>query len=202
MEKVSKKEKVGLRELIIVSMFSVIAFLLMYVRMPVFFAPSFMDVDISEMPALIASFSFGPLLGFVVVLIKIVLKTLLQGTTTAYVGELSNLIVSSVFVVTAGLIYKKNKTLKSAIIALAVGVVSMSIVATLSNYFVIFPLYGKLMGIPLEAFAEPVKEFNPLVNSYFSLMLFAVVPFNLLKGLITSIFTFILYKKTNKIIRR
>lgn len=196
------RNKMSVKTLVKISLLGVIAFILMFARMPVFFAPAFMDIDVSEMPALIASFSLGPVAGFLVVILKILLKTLFQGTSTHYVGELSNIIVSSALVIPAGIIYSKRKTIKMAIVSLVVGIIMMSIVATLSNYFIIFPLYGKILGLNLQDFANMLKEINPFVKDYKSLMLFAIVPFNILKGIITSVLTLLLYKRIAKYIKR
>lgn len=198
----STNKKMGVRTLVNISLLGVVAFVLMNAKMPVFFAPPFMDIDVSEMPALIASFGLGPLAGFLVVVLKIALKTLFNGTSTQYVGELSNIIVSSALVVPAGIIYARRKSFKTAIIALVTGIITMSIIATLSNYFVIFPLYGRLMGIDLESFADMVKRMNPLVKDYRTLMLFSIVPFNILKGILTSILTLFLYKRVVPFVRK
>lgn len=195
------QKKISTKNLITISILSAIAFLLMFLRTPIPIAPNFMDLDVSELPGLIASFSIGPLAGFLVTLLKIILKTVFQGTTTAYVGELSNLIVSSSMVVTAGLIYKQNKTLKTAIFALIMGTLSMSIIACLSNYFVIFPMYGKIMGIELDTFADTVKEINPLVKDFKSLIIYSIFPFNVIKGGVTSLLSFLLYKRIGKYIK-
>ncbi|MDO5689326.1 MAG: ECF transporter S component [Tissierellia bacterium] len=194
--------KMNVHQLVKIAVLGVIAFLLMLVRMPIFFAPSFMDLDVSEMPGLLASFSMGPVAGFFVILLKIVLKLMMSGTTTQYVGEISNIIVSSALVVTAGFIYQRRRTFRNAIFAMAIGVIAMAVTATISNYFVIFPLYGKLMGISLDEFANAVREVNPLVKDFKSLMVFSIAPFNLVKGLLTAVLTTVLYKRLSPILKK
>jgi len=193
------KSKLNVRAMVVVSILGVLSFILMMFRFPLPFAPGFMDIDISEMPALLASFSLGPFAGFLVVVVKIVLK-LFSGSSTIYVGELSNLIVSSAFVVSAGFIYKNNKTRKGAIIALISGTIIMSTIATLSNYFVIFPMYGSLMGITMQGFADTVAEINGLVTDFKTLMIFSILPFNLVKGIVTSFVTYLLYKRVRPLL--
>ena len=193
------KSKLNVRAMVVVSILGVLSFILMMFRFPLPFAPGFMDIDISEMPALLASFSLGPFAGFLVVVVKIVLK-LFSGSSTIYVGELSNLIVSSAFVVSAGFIYKNNKTKKGAIIALISGTIIMSTIATLSNYFVIFPMYGSLMGITMQGFADTVAEINGLVTDFKTLMIFSILPFNLVKGIVTSFVTYLLYKRVRPLL--
>ncbi|MDL2310436.1 ECF transporter S component [Peptostreptococcaceae bacterium OttesenSCG-928-C18] len=186
-----------LSRMIKVALLGAIAMILMYFRFPLPFAPSFMDIDISEVPAIIAGFTFGPLYAFIVVVIKLLLK-LMQGTTTAGVGELSNLVVSSALVVTASFIYKRNKTFKNAIFSLFVGVVLMSVLAAVSNYYVIFPLFG----INMAEFAKGMSKINPLVNNVPTFLMFSIVPFNVIKGILNGIIAMTLYKPLGPILNK
>lgn len=181
-----------------IALLGAISAILMMFRFPLPFAPGFMDLDIAEVPALIGGFAMGPLAGFLVVIVKILVKIITQGTSTAMIGELSNLIISSAFVVTASLLYKKRKSFKSAIASLVIGVIVMTTMATLSNYFVIFPLYG----IDMAEFAQnAMANINPLVNNTFTFILFSIVPFNLVKGSLASIVTVVLYKSLSPILK-
>lgn len=184
------KKNENLSIMIKVALLGAIASLLMLFKFPLPFAPPFMDIDISEVPGIIAGFIFGPFWGFVVIVIKLLLKFITQGSGTGGFGELSNLIVSAAFVVTASLIYKRKRTFKNAIFALSVGVVLMTILATLSNYFIIFPLYG----IPMQTFAPTMAKINPFVKNVPTLILFSIVPFNIIKGILNSVIAVILYK--------
>ncbi len=196
------KKKFGISEITKISILASVSVILMFIKVPLPFAPNFMEMDIAELPALIGGFAMGPLAGFMIVCIKILLNIVINGTKTFYVGELSNLIVSSAFVLTTAFIYKKHKNKKSALLGLVIGSFSMSLVATLSNYFVIFPLYAKLLKVDLNAFVGIVSKINPLVKNYFTLMLFSVLPFNLVKTFVTSLVTSILYKKISPILKR
>ena len=147
------------------------------------------------MPALIGSFAMGPAAGILVQLLKNILNLLTDGTMTGGVGELSNFLVGSAFVFTAGTIYKHKKSFKGAVIGIISGVLVMTTFAAFSNYFVVFPLYSKLM--PLDQIVEMVSKLNRFVVDYKSLILFAVVPFNILKGTITSLVTMIVYKRVS-----
>jgi len=118
---------------------------------------------------------------------------------TGGIGELSNFIVGSVFVFTAGKIYHRNKNFNNAIKGLVIGVLVMTIFATMSNYFVVFPLYSKLM--PLDKIIEMGSALNKYVVDYKSLIFFAVIPFNLLKGSITSIVTLLVYKRISPLLQ-
>lgn len=195
-------KKFGISEITKISILSAISLMLMLIKFPIPFAPSFMEIDIAELPALIGGFAIGPFAGFLIVCIKLILNIVIKGTTTFYVGDLSNLIVSSTFVLTTSIIYKKYKTKKCAILGLLIGSISMSVVATLSNSFFIFPLYAKILKLDLNAFVKMVAKINPLVKDYFTLMIFSILPFNLVKTFITSFITAILYKKISPILKR
>jgi len=182
-----------------IALLGAISAILMMFRFPLPFAPGFMDLDIAEVPALVGGFAMGPLAGFLIVVVKILVKIITQGTSTAMIGELSNLIISSAFVVTASVLYKKRKSFKSAIFSLVIGVIVMTAMATLSNYFVIFPLYG----IDMAEFAEnAMASINPLVNNTFTFILFSIIPFNLVKGSVASVVTVVLYKSLSPILKK
>ncbi|EGC84717.1 ECF transporter S component [Anaerococcus hydrogenalis] len=187
-----------LRNLVKVGILSAMSFILMFVQFPIPVAPPFMKVDLADVPALIGGFSMGPVYGVLIQLIKNVLN--LTKTSTGGVGEISNFIVGGLFVFISASIYKKNKTKKNATIAMVCGVLVMTLAATFSNAFVIFPLYGKAMGVDMSAFVAMAHKTNALVNSYFTMMLFAIVPFNLIKGFIEILVTKLLYKHVSSIL--
>ncbi len=135
-------------------------------------------------------------------LLKNVLNLLVEGSITGGVGELSNFLVGSIFVYTAGAIYYKKKDFKNAVLGLILGVVTMTIFASLSNYFVIFPLYAKVFGWPLDKLVSMGSAVNKFVVDYKTLILFAVVPFNILKGIIVSSMTLLIYKRVSPILHK
>lgn len=193
-----RSKSFSLDRLVKVAILASISYLLMFVQMPIPIAPPFMKVDLADVPALIGGFAMGPWYGVLIQLIKNVLN--LSKTMTGGVGELSNFVVGSTFVLVSSLIYKNNKTRKNSILALALGVIAMSAVATLSNAFVVFPIYGKVMSLDLEAFAGMIPG-NKLVSNYLTLMVFSITPFNLIKGTVASIATQLLYKKISPILK-
>ena len=145
-------KKFGISEITKIAILASISVLLMFIKFPLPFAPTFMEMDIAELPALIGGFAMGPLAGFLIVCIKILLNIVINGTKTFYVGELSNLIVSSAFVLTTAFIYKHNKSKKSALLGLLIGSISMSLVATLSNYFVILRIFYVIYFFEIRCF--------------------------------------------------
>ena len=194
----SSSKSFSLDRLVKVGILAALAYILMFVQMPIPIAPPFMKLDLADVPALIGGFAMGPWYGVLIQLIKNVLN--LSKTMTGGVGELSNFIVGSTYVLVSAYIYKNKKTKKTSIIALAFGVLAMTALATLSNAFVVFPVYGKVMHMDLEAFAGMVGG-NGLVNNYFTLMVFSIAPFNIIKGTVEAIVTELIYKRISPIIK-
>ena len=190
------KARYSTRNLTRLSLLSVIAFPLMYVEFPLaFIAPPFIKIDLSDMPALIGGFAMGPVAGITIELVKCILTFFVRGTTTGGVGELSNFIVGALFVGLSAKFYSERRTYRGAVVGLLMGVIGMTLVATLSNYFVVFPLYGKIM--PMEAIINMGRAVTPRVKSLWDLMVYCIVPFNLVKGLIVSAATLALYKRVS-----
>ncbi|MBC8590052.1 ECF transporter S component [Wansuia hejianensis] len=194
------KETWNTRNMVKVSVLGVISMVLMFFDLSVWFAPSFLKLDISDLPALIGSFAMGPMAGVLVQLLKNLLNLLIEGSMTGGVGELSNFLVGSTLVYISGLVYYKNKSFKRAVLGLGIGVLVMTFFASLSNYFVVFPLYSKLM--PLDQIIEAASLVNRFVVDYKTLILYAVVPFNLLKGTVVSIITLLVYKRVSPILHK
>lgn len=195
------REELTTRNLVKISVLGAIGMILMFFDLSVGFAPPFLKLDISDMPGLIGAFAMGPMAGVIIQFLKNILSLLIEGTATGGVGELSNFIVGSVFVYSAGFIYYKKKDYTHAVIGLGVGIILMTLVASLSNYFVVFPLYSKVM-IPLDKIVEMAASVNTFVVDYKTLILYAVVPFNLLKGLVVSAVTLLLYKRVSPILHK
>ena len=184
------------KSMVRVAVMAGIAFVLMFIDFPLLFvAPSFMKLDLSDVPGLIAGFAMGPAYGVMVQFIKVLLN--LSESITGGVGELSNFIVGSSLVLVSSFIYHKNKTIKSAGIGLFFGVIVMTAIAMASNYFIVFPLYAKIM-IPMETLVAMGSAITPKINSLETMMIYSVLPFNLLKGTISSIATLVLYKRVRR----
>ena len=194
------RTNLSVKNMVKISILAVISMVLMFFDVSTWFAPPFLKLDIADLPALLGAFATGPMAGVLVQLLKNLLNLLLEGSLTGGVGELSNFLVGSIFVYTAGLIYYKKKTFGRAVLGLGVGILAMTIFASLSNYFVVFPLYSKLM--PLEKIVEMTAAINSRVVDFKTLILYAVVPFNLLKGTVVSAITILVYKKLSPILKK
>ena len=197
----STKSDSNVRKIILVGLLGAMSFVLMLIRFPLPFMPSFLEFDISELPAMFAGFFLGPVGGVLVVIVKLSLKLAIQGTSTAFVGEFMNLVASVTFALSASLIYRKLHTRKGAIIAMSVATVLVSIVCVFMNAFIAFPMYARLFGMSLDAIIAMGSAVNPLVSNIFTMMLFSVFPFNILKYGATSLVTFLVYKRVGKVLR-
>ncbi|MDR7856860.1 ECF transporter S component [Tissierella sp.] len=197
------KESWSTKTMVKISVLGVISFILMFFEIPMpWLAPTFMKIDISDLPALIGSFAIGPMAGVIIQLLKNVLNLLIEGSTTGGVGELANFVVGAVFAYTAGFVYYKNKTIKRALIGLILGTVLMTIVITLANYFIMFPFYAKLFGMEIQALVDMGAIINKNIVDLKSMMLIAVVPFNLLKGAVLTVITMLIYKRVSPILHK
>ncbi len=188
-------------KLIKISLLSVMAFLLMYIELPLPMFPDFLKIDISDMPALLGAFALGPIAGVIIELVKNILHGMLAGKT-AFVGELANFLVGSCLVLVSGYIYKVRKSKGGAIFALLVGVVSMSIFAGILNYFVVLPLYEKALCFPLTVVVAMGTKINPNIKDLFSFIIWSIIPFNLIKGVVLSVVTLALYKSVSPILHK
>lgn len=189
------------RRVAYVGIFAAIAAVLMYLEFPLPFAPAFYEIDFSEIPVLICSFSLGPVAGVVCEFLKVVLKLFLKGTSTAFVGDLANFVVGCALILPASVVYFANKTKKGAVIGMAVGTVCITVVGSLFNAVYLIPAFSVLYDTPLDVIIGMGTKINPGITSVNTLVLFAVAPFNLLKGVVDSIITFLLYKHIERLLR-
>ncbi len=194
------KEVNSTRRTTYIAMFSVIAAVLMFLELPLFFAPSFYELDFSEVPVMICTFFLGPVAGVTAEFAKVILKIFLKGTTTAFVGDFANFVVGCSFVIPASVIYHVRKSKKSAILGMAVGTICMTIFGSMFNAYYLIPQFSVLFGMPLDAIVSMGTAINSSVTSVSSLVMFCVVPFNLLKGTVVSIITWLLYKRVEKLL--
>ena len=189
----------GARYIAYVGMFSAMAGALMLLEIPLFFAPSFYKMDLSELPVLLCSFYLGPVAGVTTEFLKVVIKLLLKGTSTAFVGDFANFAVGCVFILPASMIYHARKSKRSAILGMVIGTAVMAVFGSAFNAVYLIPKFAQLFGMPVEVIVSMGTGINPRIVSVGTLALYAVVPFNLLKGFIDSVLTFLLYKRLEKV---
>lgn len=194
------KKNMNIRVMIFTALLGAISMILSMISFPLPFAPAFLKFDIAELPALFAGFFLGPLDGCVVVFIKIILKLLIQGTDTAFVGEIMNLLGSFCFVLPTSFIYRWKHTKSGAITGLIISTVAVSIAFVFINAYIAFPLYSTLYGIPLDAIIEMGHSVNSNIDSITTLMIFSVFPFNLMKHGVTAVITYLIYIRVRKML--
>lgn len=191
-------KKVNYNFITVISMLSAISAVFMFLSFSLPIFPSFLKLDFSEIPALIASFSLGPIAGVSVVFIKNLIN--LFFTTTGGIGELANFLIGSFFVFTAGSIYQRYKSRKGAVAGMVLGTIIMAIVGTIANYYILMPMYELVM--PMDAIINMFQSINHYADTLLKIMFMTIVPFNLLKGTIVSVLTFLIYKKLSPIIKK
>ena len=186
------------RRLVWTALLSALAAVLMYIDMALPIFPRFLKLDLSDLPALVASFSYGPIAGVFTGLIKNLIH--MFTTSSAGIGEAANFLMGSALVVPAGLIYRTNRTKKGAVAGLIAGTLCMAVTASFANYFILLPFYSHL--IPLEQIISMSNAVIPAIHDKYTLILYAVIPFNLLKGALVSIVTIRLYKRISAMLCR
>lgn len=185
-----------------VAILSAIAFVIMLFEMPLaFIAPTFYEMDFSDVIALIGSFALGPVAGVLIELLKNLLNILFTGSSTAYVGEFANFVTGCAFILPAAVVYKFRKTRKHAVIGLILSTLSLAVVGGLINYFIMVPMYAELY-IPMETIIGMASAIVPAVDSLWKMILLCVVPFNLIKGVLCGVITFVLYKRLAVLLKK
>lgn len=196
----SDTKKTNIRAITVTAIMGALGTILMMIEMSLPFMPSFIKLDFSELPALIASFAYGPVYGILVCLIKNVIHMFFGSTMC--IGEISNFILGAIFVGTAGVIYKKNRTKKGALISCLIGAVVMAVISVFTNYFVVYPLYVKVLGMPMEAILGMYQAILPAADNLWKALIIFNLPFNIAKGLVDAIFCFLIYKRISPILKK
>ncbi|MBQ2833058.1 MAG: ECF transporter S component [Clostridia bacterium] len=176
---------------------SAMAVILFYIEIPVV---AFYKLDLSTLPAILAGFAMGPWQGFAVIIIKNLVHML--GTSTAGVGELADILMSCAFVIPASLIYRRQKSRKGALKAMLLGSAAMVIVSVLVNYFILIPAYQVLMNLPLEAIIGMGQAVFGFIDNTVKLVIFITAPFNILKAVVLSVVTYLLYKRVSPLLHQ
>lgn len=190
-----KNQKV--RKITVTAIMSAVATILMFLSFNVPLVPSFLKLDFSELPALLAGFALGPVSGAVVCFVKNLVN--LMFSTTMGVGELSNFILGCCFVVPASIIYKRRKTKKSAFIGSLSGALLMAVLSVFTNYFIIYPIYA--LTIPMEGIMGMYQAILPSVENLWQALLIFNFPFTLVKGVVDVLLCMLVYKKISPLLK-
>ena len=187
--------------LTVAAMLSAVAFILMFIEFPIpMLIPAFIEMDFSDLPALLGAFALGPVYGVIISFMKNLLHIVIKGTSTACVGELSNFILGAIFSAVAGYLYKHHKSRKTAIIGAVAGAVAMGVLSVPSNYFVVYPAYVQFYHMPLEAILGMYQAILPSADSLIKCLILFNLPFTLVKGLLDAVLCMLIYKPLSPIL--
>ncbi len=195
----AKAKKSDLRKITVTAIMSAIAAILQFIEISIPIIPSFVKLDFSDLPALITSFAIGPWYGVTVELLKNLLH--LPFGSSAGVGEICNFLLGVIFCLTAGLIYKKHKTRKGAAAGAVLGALLMALFSLPMNYFIVYPAYVVLYGMPMDAIVGMYSEILPGTDSLAKALCIFNLPFTFLKGIANAIICFLIYKPLSPVIK-
>ncbi|MGB4439536.1 MAG: ECF transporter S component [Sedimentibacter sp.] len=198
----SVKQKGSTKVITKVGVLSAVATVLMLFDFPLWFAPNFYQLDFSEVPVLLGTFALGPAAGIAIEFVKILINFVLNGSDTGGIGEFANFIVGCSFLIPAGLIYSRNKSFKTAILGLLAGTITLALAGSIMNYYLLLPVYSKVYGAPLQAFIDMGNLLNPAITDLKTLVMYAVVPFNIFKGIVVSSIVLLVYKRISPILHK
>ena len=179
------------------AMLSAVAFVLQFLEIPMPLSPSFAKLDLSDFPALLGAFAYGPIWGIAVEGIKNLLH--LTVSSTGGIGELANFLIGSALVLPTGWIYKRNKTRRTALIGCLIGSLCMGLMSALANYFLLLPLFQLFM--PIDQIIEAFAAFIPFIQAKLDVVLLNALPMNILKGAFISALAMLLYKRLSPLLK-
>lgn len=184
------------------AMMGALAAIIMLFEFAIPLVPPFYELDFSEVIILLTGFALGPAAAIISEALKIVINLLLNGSTTMGVGEFANFMMGLSFVLPATIYYQRHKSKKDALIGMSIATVVLCIASAILNYFVMLPAYAYFMNIPIDALIQMAGAVNGNINNLFTLIILAVVPFNLLKGILTSMIVLLTYKKVSPVLKK
>ena len=198
-------KKMTIKQMSVIGIFGALSVILYYFgkfNLPIF--PSWLDVQFSDVPALLVSFMYGPVSGVLVIVVRFFCK--LPGTSTVGVGEFADVLIGATLCLVAGLIYKKHRSLKGALCAMGIGMLSATAMATIANWLILIPAYKGIAGFPQKALTmimDSVMGGQGIVtdsNFMFYYLFVGVIPFNLFRYSLVFIITLVLYKRLKMLI--
>ncbi|MBQ7954639.1 MAG: ECF transporter S component [Lachnospiraceae bacterium] len=201
-----KEKMLPTRKIAMIGMFSAIATILHLFDFPLPFAPGFYKLDFSEIPIMIGTFAFGPVSGVMMEFCKILLKLCIKGTSTAFVGDLANFVVGCSLIIPASAVYEFVKTKKGALVGVIAGTISLTVFGSAFNAIYLIPTFANMYfaaseADPLAKIVSMGTAINPAITDVTTLVLYAVVPMNILKGGVVSVVTMLVYKPLSVIIK-
>lgn len=200
--KKEEKKVSGVTYMTFVSLLSAIAGVLMLFEFPLpFIAPGFYKVDFSEVPVVVGAFVLGPVAGVLIEFIKVVINLFVNGTTTAFIGEIANFLMGISFIIPAAMVYYFKKTKQKAVLGLVFGTAFTTVTGVLLNAYVLLPFYAAAFG-GMENIVAAGTAVNPAIDSVLTFCVLAVAPFNLLKFSFVSFLSLSVYRSLGRAIKR
>lgn len=193
--------RMKVKKIAFIGLMGAVSAVLMLFRFPIPFMPPFLSFDLSGLMEMLGGFMFGPMAAACIIVVKILLQLVMQGSFSLGTGELQNLILSCSYVLPALIIYHRNKTKKMAITGMAVSTLFVSVMAVFTNLYLIIPFYVKLFGMSMDDIITMCRTVNPAMKNVTSMAVFGLLPFNLIKYGVTSLVTFIMYKRLSRVIK-
>ena len=193
-----KNKMVSAKKLAMIGVLSAVAYVLMFISVPIPIFPSFLRLDVSDVPAILGGLSMGPLSGFSIALIKNLLQ--IGSTFTGGIGEIANALIAGAYIVIISYMYKKIHNKRGIILGAILGSLGMIVVGCVLNYLVVTPIYGEVFG-GLDAIIAMGSAINPKIHDLFTFVIWVYAPFNLLKSIIMTICVFPLYNKMEKLFK-
>lgn len=189
------------KEMAFIGVLGAASAVLMIFRFPIPFLPPFLSFDLSGLMEMLGGYMFGPVAAFFIILVKILIQLAMQGSFSFGTGELQSLILSCTYVLPALGLYHFRKSKQTAALGLFVSTILVSVVAVITNLYLIIPFYAKLSGMTMADFVAICSAVNPAVKNATGMVLLGILPFNLIKYGVTSIVTFLVYKRLSRFIR-
>lgn len=191
-----KNKMVSAKKLAMIGVLSAVAYVLMFISVPIPIFPSFLRLDVSDVPAILGGLSMGPLSGFSIALIKNLLQ--IGSTFTGGIGEIANALIAGSYIVIISYMYKKIHSKKGVIIGAILGSLGMILTGCVLNYFIVTPIYGQVFG-GLDAIIAMGSALNPKIHNLFTFVVWIYIPFNLIKSIVMTICILPLYKKMERL---
>lgn len=196
---IKKRDLMSTKTIAKIGLLSAIAYVLMFISAPLPIFPVFLKIDLSDIPSIFGGMSLGPVAGLIIVVIKNFLQAI-TASTTGGVGEFANIMIGGAYVFIICLFYEKWRNYKGVIAGALFGIISMTIMGCIMNYYVMLPLYAKFM--PMEEIIQAGNIINPRVTDLYSFVIWMIAPFNILKGFIMTIAILPLFKKMEKLLTK
>lgn len=190
-----RKSRISVQYLTRIAVLTALASILFMIEIPVV---AFYKLDLSNLPVLLGAFSMGPAAGTAILFLKSLIG--MMHSSSMYVGELADFLMGAAMVLPAAIIYRRNKSRRSALTGMILGTIVMIIVAVLTNWKIMIPFYMTAYGMPMEAVVGMATAAVPFVDTQWELLLYVTAPFNLLKGVVLSLLTYLMYKRLSPLL--